>query len=74
MSKSAGTPLISKRQALEDPKVFGKILEGSSWAPWRAETPEDLVATVGAAATLAFGADQQVAVILSQRLLGAKLW
>jgi len=36
MSKPAGRPLITMRQALEDPKVFGKILEGSSWTPWRA--------------------------------------
>ena len=27
MSKPAGRPLITMRQALEDPKVFGKILE-----------------------------------------------
>ena len=40
----------------------------------RADTPEDLVATVASAAALAFEADQQVAVILSQRLLGAKQW
>jgi sulfopyruvate decarboxylase alpha subunit len=40
----------------------------------RADTPEDLVATVGSAARLAYGADQQVAVIISQRLLGVKQW
>lgn len=40
----------------------------------RAETPRDLVATVGSAVRLAFEADQQVAVIISQRLLGAKQW
>ena len=40
----------------------------------RADTPDDVVATVGSAAKLAFGADQQVAVILSQRLLGVKQW
>ena len=40
----------------------------------RAHTPEDLVATVSSAAVLAYGADQQVAVIISQRLLGAKQW
>ncbi len=40
----------------------------------RADTPEDLVATVRSAATLAYGADQQVAVVISQRLLGAKEW
>ena len=40
----------------------------------RADTPADLVETVGAAATLAFDADQQVAVLISQRLLGTKRW
>lgn len=40
----------------------------------RADTPDDLVQMVASASTMAFGADQQVAVILSQRLLGAKEW
>ena len=40
----------------------------------RAETPEDLVETVARRATLAFEADQQVAVLMAQRLLGAKKW
>jgi sulfopyruvate decarboxylase alpha subunit len=40
----------------------------------RADTPEDLVAIVGSAAVLAYGADQQIAVIISQRLLGVKQW
>ena len=40
----------------------------------RADTPDNLVATVHSAARLAFDADQQVAVILSQRLLGEKQW
>lgn len=40
----------------------------------RADTPDDLVAAVGSAAAMAYGADQQVAVIISQRLLGAKTW
>jgi sulfopyruvate decarboxylase alpha subunit len=40
----------------------------------RAETPQDLIETVASAARLAYGADQQVAVIISQRLLGAKQW
>jgi len=40
----------------------------------RADTPEDLVAIVGSAALLAYGADQQIAVIISQRLLGVKQW
>ncbi len=40
----------------------------------RADTADDLVATVRSAAALAFQADQQIAVIISQRLLGAKTW
>jgi sulfopyruvate decarboxylase alpha subunit len=40
----------------------------------RAETPRDLVETVESAATLAFDAEQQIAVLLSQRLLGRKTW
>jgi len=41
---------------------------------FRADTPADLLETVSSAATLAFEADQQVAVLLSQRMLGAKKW
>ena len=40
----------------------------------RAETPEDLVEIVGSAASLAYEADQQVAVLIAQRLIGAKKW
>ena len=40
----------------------------------RAETPEDLVEIAGSAAALAYEADQQVAVLISQRLVGAKKW
>lgn len=40
----------------------------------RAETPRDLVETVEAAAALAYEADQQVAVLIGQRLLGKKKW
>jgi sulfopyruvate decarboxylase TPP-binding subunit len=40
----------------------------------RADTPGDLIETVESAATLAFDSEQQVAVLLSQRLLGAKKW
>jgi sulfopyruvate decarboxylase TPP-binding subunit len=41
---------------------------------FRAETAEDLVETTGAAATLAYEADQQIAVLISQRMLGKKIW
>jgi sulfopyruvate decarboxylase alpha subunit len=40
----------------------------------RADTPEDLIETVEAAAAFAYEADQQVAVLLGQRLLGKKKW
>jgi sulfopyruvate decarboxylase TPP-binding subunit len=40
----------------------------------RAETGEDLVATVGQAATMVYEADQQIAVLIGQRLLGKKKW
>jgi sulfopyruvate decarboxylase alpha subunit len=40
----------------------------------RAETREDLVETVSAAAALAYDADGQVAVLIGQRLLGRKKW
>ena len=40
----------------------------------RADTPQDLVDMVGSAITLAYEADQQVAVLISQRMLGRKKW
>jgi sulfopyruvate decarboxylase alpha subunit len=40
----------------------------------RAETGEDLVETVAQAAAMAFDADQQIAVLIGQRLLGKKKW
>jgi len=40
----------------------------------RAETGEDLVEMVGQAARMAFDADQQIAVLIGQRLLGKKRW
>jgi sulfopyruvate decarboxylase alpha subunit len=40
----------------------------------RAETAEDVVAVAGSAAALAYEADQQVAVLIAQRLVGAKKW
>ncbi|MFK3781617.1 phosphonopyruvate decarboxylase [Agrobacterium sp. NPDC089420] len=40
----------------------------------RAETGEDLIEIVGQAAGMAFDADQQIAVLIGQRLLGKKKW
>ncbi|WP_220475238.1 thiamine pyrophosphate-binding protein [Paracoccus onubensis] len=40
----------------------------------RAETPEDLIEIAEQAAGMAFDADQQIAVLIGQRLLGKKKW
>lgn len=40
----------------------------------RADAPQDLIDMVGSAVTLAYEADQQVAVLISQRMLGRKKW
>jgi sulfopyruvate decarboxylase alpha subunit len=40
----------------------------------RADRADDLVETVQAGATLAYEADQQIAVLIGQRLLGKKKW
>lgn len=40
----------------------------------RAETADDLVETVEQAAAMAYEADQQIAVLIGQRLLGEKKW
>ncbi len=40
----------------------------------RADTADDLIETVEAAASLAYEADQQIAVLIGQRLLGRKKW
>lgn len=40
----------------------------------RAETGEDVVEVVAQAAAMAFDADQQIAVLIGQRLLGKKKW
>jgi sulfopyruvate decarboxylase alpha subunit len=40
----------------------------------RAQTPAELVDIVAASAVEAYEADQQVAVLMSQRLIGAKKW
>jgi sulfopyruvate decarboxylase alpha subunit len=41
---------------------------------FRAETPEDLLEIVGAAAIEAFEGDQQIAILIGQRMLGEKKW
>jgi sulfopyruvate decarboxylase alpha subunit len=41
---------------------------------FRADTAEDLIEIAGSAATLAYEADQQIAVLISQRMIGKKVW
>jgi sulfopyruvate decarboxylase TPP-binding subunit len=40
----------------------------------RLERPEEAAEVVSAAASLAYESDQQVAVLISQRMLGRKKW
>jgi len=40
----------------------------------RIETPEEAAEVVSSAATLAYDGDQQIAVLISQRMLGRKKW
>jgi sulfopyruvate decarboxylase TPP-binding subunit len=40
----------------------------------RADTEEDVVDTVAMAARMAFETDQQIAVLIGQRLIGRKKW
>lgn len=40
----------------------------------RADTPQDLLEMAQSACTLAFEAEQQVAILISQRMLGKKKW
>jgi sulfopyruvate decarboxylase alpha subunit len=49
-------------------------LEAIGMKVLRAEEADDLIETVQAAADLAFNSDQQVAVLIGQRLLGRKKW
>ena len=49
-------------------------LEAMGVRVYRAESAEEVAEVVTAAADLAFEADQQVAVLLSQRMLGKKIW
>jgi sulfopyruvate decarboxylase alpha subunit len=51
-----------------------KALESVGVRTLRADTPEDLLSVVPAATTEAYEADQQVAVLIGQRMLGEKKW
>jgi sulfopyruvate decarboxylase alpha subunit len=50
------------------------VLESSGFTVHRADRPEEAAETVAAAATLAFGGGQRAAVLLGQRLIGAKVF
>ncbi|MGH1490786.1 MAG: thiamine pyrophosphate-binding protein [Acidimicrobiales bacterium] len=50
------------------------VLEAIGLRVMRADTAEDAVDAVAAAVRMAYDGDQQVAVLLSQRLLGSKTW
>jgi sulfopyruvate decarboxylase TPP-binding subunit len=49
-------------------------LEAIGLKVMRAESAEDLVETVESAAALAYDSDQQIAVLIGQRLIGKKKW
>jgi sulfopyruvate decarboxylase alpha subunit len=55
-------------------RAIQPVLEAIGLRVMRAETARDLVETVEAAAALAYEADQQIAVLIGQRLLGKKKW
>jgi sulfopyruvate decarboxylase alpha subunit len=50
------------------------VLAAMGVRTFRVERPEDAGEVVEAAAEMAFGADQAVAVLLGQRLIGRKVW
>jgi sulfopyruvate decarboxylase TPP-binding subunit len=49
-------------------------LEAMGVRVYRADSPDEVADVVSAGAAMAFDADQQVAVLLSQRMLGRKVW
>lgn len=51
-----------------------RTLEAIGLTVLRADTAADLVPTVQQATTMAYDADQQIAVLIGQRLLGDKKW
>jgi sulfopyruvate decarboxylase alpha subunit len=53
-------------------KATQPVLEAMDVTCLRAESPEEVVATVGAALTMVFQANRAVAVLFTQKLLGAK--
>jgi len=55
-------------------KATPDVLESMGIGVYRVSEAKDVADTVQAAAELAFGSEQPAAVLLSQRLIGRKLW
>ena len=55
-------------------KATSQALEIMGVTVLRLDRPEDAEEVVSAACSLAFESDQQVAVLISQRMLGRKKW
>jgi sulfopyruvate decarboxylase alpha subunit len=55
-------------------KATPQALEIMGVTVFRIERPEEAAEVISAAASLAFDSDQQVAVLISQRLIGRKKW
>jgi sulfopyruvate decarboxylase alpha subunit len=55
-------------------RATATVLEAMGVAVQRVDRPEDAAETVEAAAALAYGGGQAVAVLFSQRLIGRKVW
>jgi sulfopyruvate decarboxylase alpha subunit len=55
-------------------KATPGVLESMGVGVYRVNEAKDVADTVQAAAELAFGSDQPAAVLLSQRLIGRKVW
>ena len=55
-------------------KATQASLEAIGVSVQRAETPQDLVEMTEQAATMAYDSDGQIAILISQRLLGKKKW
>jgi sulfopyruvate decarboxylase alpha subunit len=54
--------------------ITAEVLRLAGFLTYRIESPEEVDDTVGAACDMAFDGNLQVAVLLSQRLIGRKQW
>ena len=54
--------------------ITGPVLELAGFLTYRVEQPEEVDEVVGAACDMAFDGNLAVAVLLSQRLIGRKIW